>query len=123
MSVIINPGSRIREGSAGWTNTRVQSLRNAYEWHHKMRDESFGHDIDMVDTGEHEDGRWRYVFRHKVTGVEVSLQIHGIDDMDAYLEQALFVPHVYWNGSSSSNPSIEDFAAPGFVATYRQVTE
>ena len=50
-----------------------------------------------------------------MTGAAVVLETHGIDDIAAYERERVFVPRVYWNGSSISEPELEDWAAPGFV--------
>jgi hypothetical protein len=124
MTLLINPGSRIHDGAVGWTNSLEGARLQAAAWLDKMRAEGFG-DVEVREVGQ-ADGdtsRWRFAFRHTVTGVVVFLDTHGIDNIDAYIKQALFEPRVYWNGSSSSNPSMDDFAAPGFVMTFRAVSD
>lgn len=116
MTVIINAGSRIGGEPQGWTNTVEGARRRAGEWLDRMRAVGFV-DVEMTDTVEEVDGRWVFVFRHTVTGVEVKLETHGIDDLDAYMRQYIFDPRVYWNGSSSAEPQLDDFAAPGFSKT------
>ena len=111
MTLIINPGSNI---SPTVENTYERAQQYAQEWHAKMLADGFG-DVELIDTGEEREGRWRFLFRHTVTGVEIALDQHGIDDITGFI----FEPRVYWNGSSCSNPSIEQFAADGFVMTYR----
>jgi hypothetical protein len=119
MSVIINPGSRLPTEPQGWTNTHEGAKREAAQWLARMHADGFG-DIEMTDTGETDGQRWTFEFRHLITRVTVKLETHGIDDLDAYLKQSIFSPRVYWNGSSSSNPSMDDFAAPGYVMTFRE---
>lgn len=123
MSVIINPGSRIAEAAddEGWTNTYAAALAIAREWHGHMADDGFGADIDLIEPDDMagRDGRWTFGFRHRVTGVTVELETHGIAPLDAYTDKRIFAPRQYWNGSSSSNPALEHWAAPGFVQTYR----
>lgn len=116
MSVLINPGSHIGGEPQGWTNTIEGARRRAGEWLDRMRSDGFV-DIEMVELGDEVDGRWLFMFRHTITGVEVPLRIHGIDDLDAYMRQYIFDPRVYWNGSSSAEPDLDDFAAPGFAKT------
>ncbi len=118
--VIINPGSRIATEPQGWSNTREGALREAATWLNRMQNDGFG-DIVVQEIGPDGEGRWTFTFRHTVTDVAVELSTHGIDNMDAYLKQCIFPPRVYWNGSSSSNPSMDDFAAPGYVMTFRAV--
>jgi hypothetical protein len=59
-----------------------------------------------------------FTFRHAVTGTTVELEMHGIDNLQAYEDDHLFAARVYWNGSSLSEPELDDFAAPGFVAVH-----
>lgn len=119
--MIINPGSKIGDAQAatGWTNTYTTALAKAHEWLSRMRAEGIA-DVELTAADETErDGRWTFTFRHTVTGVEVELDTHGIDDEAAYERQHVFAPRVYWSGSSSANPSLDDFAAPGYVMTFR----
>lgn len=115
MTLIINPGSRIGETQQGWTNTEEKARAEAAKWLSNMHAEGMT-DVELLDgCTDDGEGRWRFAFRHKVTGALVYLDTHGIDDMDAYLARCIFPPRVYWNGSSSSDPKLDDFAAPGFV--------
>lgn len=116
MSVLINLGSSIGTQYQGWTNTVETARRAAQEWFDRMTAEGFI-DIELIDTGIEHEGRWKFLFHHTVTGVDVALDTHGIDNMDAYLKHNLVAPRVYWNGSSSSEPDLDDFAAPGFAKT------
>jgi hypothetical protein len=115
-TLLINPGSRIGEESAGagWTNTFKGAQAEALRWLQNAHDDGLT-DVEIVRFGSRpEEGRWSFFFRHKVTGVEAELQTHGIDNMDAYLRQYIFTPRVYWKGSSCSSPELDDFKAPGF---------
>lgn len=116
MTAFINPGSRIGGQPDGWTNTVEQAVLNARAWLDRMRKEGFT-DIEIGEPGPEDQGRWPFVFRHTVTGVEVTLETHGISDPTAYEKQHIFAPRVYWNGSSSAEPDLDDFAAPGFAKT------
>ncbi|PWK81698.1 hypothetical protein C8D88_116109 [Lentzea atacamensis] len=120
---IINPGSRIHASSGdGWTNTYEGAVKEAQRWLKELRDDHIA-DVELVLPGvPGEWGRWVFGFRHKVTGVTVSLETHGIDDWRAYEKQCVFSPKVYWNGSSCGQPQVEDWAAPAFTAikTFRQ---
>lgn len=121
MTLFINPGANLgdRTAAQGWTNRYETAHAEARSWLAKMRAEGIG-DVELVAGDETErEGRWRFTFRHTVTGAEVVLETHGIDDVDAYARQHFFPPRVYWNGSSTSNPSLDDFAAPGFTMTFR----
>lgn len=122
MNVLINPGSRLPEEPQGWTNTYAQAKKEAHEWWERMRRDGFGDDIELIDhEGPCKDGRWLFVFLHKVTRATKCLETHGIDDLDAYKKQAIFPPRVYWNGSSCSNPELADFTAHGYTQTFRKV--
>jgi hypothetical protein len=121
MTVFINPGARLgdAQNADGWTNTYATARATADEWLARMRGEGIA-DVELVTCDETErDGRWTFTFRHAVTGVEVQLETHGIDDGDAYKRQYIFEPRIYWNDSSSADPSLGDFAAPGYVMTFR----
>jgi hypothetical protein len=124
-ATIINPGSHINPPpvDAEWTNTYAEARAQAEEWLANIRSEGIA-DIEIVaeDQTEHE-GRWRFTFRHRLTGVGVELETHGIDDMDAYRRRHLYPPRVYWNGSSCADPELSNWAAPGWVMTYRRETD
>ncbi|WP_067671748.1 hypothetical protein [Nocardia miyunensis] len=121
---IINAGSHIAptQPDEGWTNTREKAAQYAREWFWDQITRDGFTDIEFVDTGREDEGRWVFEVRHKITGVVVEIEQHGIDNLDAYRKRHLFTPRVYWNGSSSANPRLEDFAADGFepVMTYRR---
>lgn len=119
MSVIVNPGSDIPDpvSGEGWTNTYGGALAQAWEWHARMVAEGLGHDVELLRPGrpcKGDSARWRFEFRHKVTGVVVALDTHGISDIEKYRKSHVFYPRVYWNGSSSGEPELEDFAEKGF---------
>jgi hypothetical protein len=121
MAAIVNPGSDPVGSGEGWTNTYDEALAEARRWLASMHAEGMTDvSLDVCD-GEERDGRWRFGFRHAVTGVTVWLETPGVDDVDAYQKGRIFPPRVYWNGSSSDTPKLEDWEAPGFVAvrTYK----
>lgn len=115
MTLINNPGSRIGTDQQGWTNTEARAIVEAAKWLANAHADGLT-DVELLDgcTPDGE-GRWRFTFRHKVTGALVYLDTHGIDDTEAYERQHIFAPRVYWNGSSTADPKLDDFAAPGFV--------
>ena len=116
MNLIINPGSGdVGTQGEGWTNTRDQSKINAYEQFYKPMIEEGFTDITVKDTKQYREGRWVYEFTHDVTGKTIELEMHGIDNMEAYMKEHIFGTRIYWNGSSSSNPELEQFAEEGFV--------
>lgn len=117
--VLINPGSGpIAEGE-DWANTYDGAVTEARKWLAEIRREGIA-DVELFTpegpVEPNDSGRWRFEFRHQVTGVSVFLETHGIDDMAAYLKARVFDPRVYWNGSSCSTPKLADWAAPGFKA-------
>ena len=121
--IIINPGSgTVPAVGDGWTNTAEAARAEAGRWLARI------HEDGMTDVELLPDvitlpvtGRWVFTFRHAVTGVSVELETHGVDDLEAWRRQRVFDPRVYWAGSSAGSPCLDDFAAPGFVKTYRQV--
>ncbi|MFI6302135.1 hypothetical protein ACIBCH_09705 [Amycolatopsis thailandensis] len=114
MTVFINPGSQIGETGEGWTNTFVGAKAEAERWLSQMHNDGL-REVELVAWDENEnEGRWKFWFEHFVTKARVELATHGIDNYDAYMKGRVFGPRVYWNGSSCSMPTIEDFAAPGF---------
>ena len=114
--LIINPGSEISEGNKDkkWTNTHKQARVNAYGGFYKPMEKEGFIDIEVEDTKKENDGRWLFIFKHKITGVSVELQIDGIDDLDEYKKENIFTPRTYWNGSNCSDPDIKDFAKEGY---------
>ena len=115
MTVLINPGSDIGEPGNGWTNTEATARDEAERWLAGMRADGIT-DVELADGATEREGRWVFTFRHAVTGTTVTLETHGIDDIRAYQKDHIFAPRIYWNGSSTSNPELEHFAAPGFLA-------
>jgi hypothetical protein len=123
MTLIINPGSDVSAGE-GWANTFAVAKAAAVDWLAKMHGDGMT-DVKLLDDTSEDDereGRWTFSFRHAVTGTVVELETHGIDNSDAYCKQHIMTPRVYWRGSSSAEPVLEDFAAPGFMAvrTFRR---
>ena len=120
MTLIINPGSRLGPDGDGWTNTYETAHKKAVEWLATMYEKGMT-DVALLPDVRETEHRWVFTFRHAVTGVDVTLQIDGIDNVDTYCERYTFTPRAYWNGSSLSEPDLDDFAANGFepVRTYR----
>lgn len=110
--LIINPGSENKGG------TFEQALTNAYEWL-----ESVVKEFPEVKMTTHEnrlgDGDWNFIFTHTITGKQVDLQIHGFTKKEC--EKFIFHPRVYWNGSSTADPKIEDWLSDDY--TYRIIYE
>jgi len=108
--MIINPGSENKGG------TFKQALINAKEWLVNINKE-----FPEVEMTTNEDkfynGDWNFKFIHKITGKIVELQIHGFTKEECKL--FTFNPRVYWNGSSTSEPDINDWLTDDY--TYRVV--
>lgn len=125
--VIISPGSHVRAGAGqSWTNTVERASAEARKWLAEMHSQGMT-DVELVGDAvpATSGGRWVFTFRHRVTGTQAQLETHGIDDMDAYCQQHIFAPHIYWKGSSVGEPSLDDFAAAGFepVWTFRRTMD
>jgi len=122
--LIINPGSRIAspDHDGDWQNTLTVARRRAEDWLGKMHAEGMT-DVELLDGTTEREGRWVFTFRHKITEATATLEMHGIEPVAAYEQQHWFAPRVYWNGSSTTNPCLEDFAAPGFKAVRTFVAE
>jgi hypothetical protein len=110
--VIINPGSENKGG------TFAQALINAAEWLESIHNEGFT-EVEMSFVKRHKDGDWQFNFTHKVTGKVAILKIHGFTKEQR--KSFVFNPRVYWNGSSTSDPKIEDWLTDDY--TYRIIYE
>lgn len=124
--ILINPGSEIPEPpkDKSWTNTYEVALSIAQDWLKEMHENGLT-DVVLLDPSEcsFEDGRWSFYFQHTVTKKIVAFDTHGISPLTEFATASFFDPRQYWNGSSSADPCLEDFAAPEFVPvrTYRAV--
>jgi hypothetical protein len=122
-TLLINPGSHIADDPDDeWTNTYQQALTTAREWLTRIHSDGIT-DVELIaphPTQAPHDGRWTFTFRHTITGTEVTLETHGIHPLEVYERRHIFGARIYWNGSSSADPELENFAAPGFraVRTY-----
>ena len=105
MGIIINAGSENKGG------TFEQAEINAKEWLESIHNDGFP-EVEMSFVQRHKDGDWQFNFTHKVTGKVATLEIHGFTKEER--EAFVFHPRVYWNGSSTANPKIEDWLADGF---------
>ena len=72
-----------------------------------------------IHENRYKDGDWNFKFKHLVTGAVVDLDIHGFTEEES--EKFMFHPRVYWNGSSTAGPKIEDWLTDGY--TYRILYE
>lgn len=114
MTLIINAGSAIGATEAGWTNTEAQARKEAEKWLALIHADGMV-DVELLPGSVEFESRWRFTFRHAVTAVEVTFETHGIDNEEVYRKRYTFAPRQYWNGSSTNDPEIDDFAAPGFA--------
>jgi hypothetical protein len=106
MTLIINSGS---ENTGG---TFEQAELNAKKFLEGCHDEGL-FEVEMSFVEVRETGNFVFHFTHKVTGKVVELSTHGFTDDEC--RQFMFNPRVYWNGSSTADPKIEDFMADGFT--------
>ena len=107
--MIINPGSENKGG------TFEQALRNARRWHTNIKKEFPEVTMTFHENRLGDGGNWNFRFRHGVTGKCIDLEIHGFTDKEC--KQFVFHPRVYWNGSSTAEPKIEDWLTNEY--TYR----
>lgn len=126
--MIINPGAHISTVQQGWTNTYAEARKEAELWLSSMHSDYGFMDVELLTTDtekEENEGRWTFTFKHNVTGVEITFMTPGIDNYQEFLKQNIFGARVYWNGSSSAYPELEDFAAPGFkmVKTFSKLED
>lgn len=117
--LILNAGSTIGTPSNGWTNTFEKAVEHAQEWLRMMNNNGI-RDVRIVSNTPADGGRWDFVFMHDITGKCATLSAHGIDNLEWYMEQNTFHPRVYWNGSSTANPKIQDFLADGYEIVIRK---
>jgi len=98
--IIINPGSNVSGG------TLEQALINAQVWLDGLHRDGMKEVVIDPDP-VYEEGRWSFTFRHTVTEKTALLETHGLTEEETH--KLLFMPRVYWNGSSTADPSISDF--------------
>jgi len=108
MAIVINPGS---ENVGG---TFEQAEINAKRFLDSCHSEGLL-EVEMEFVKKRQTGNFDFRFTHKVTGKVVELSTHGFTEEEC--GNFLFKPRIYWNGSSTADPKIEDFMADGF--TYR----
>lgn len=103
--LIINPGSENKGG------TLEQATINAEHWLKNIHNEGF-FEVEMSFVEQLKDGDYLFNFTHSVTKKVAALCIHGFtkEEYDGFT----FGPQVYWNGSSTADPKIEDWLVEGF---------
>lgn len=99
MSIIINAGSENKGG------TFEQVEINANEWLKDIHDKGFL-EVEMSFVQQCNNGNFQFDFKHPVTQKVVTLLIHGFTEEEC--KKFTFHPRVYWNGSSTADPEIED---------------
>lgn len=108
MAIIINAGSENKGG------TLEQAKINAQEWLESIHEEGFL-EVEMAYVEQYDKGNFVFAFTHQVTKKAVALEIHGYTEDEC--KKFMFHPRVYWDGSSTGNPKIEDWLTDEF--TYR----
>ena len=101
--IVINPGSENKGG------TIDQAKKNARKWLKAIHEEGFSEVV--MSEGEHGD-YFEFLFTHNVTKKVATLRIHGFTEEER--KEFMFSPRVYWNGSSTGDPKIEDWLEEGF---------
>lgn len=106
MTIIINPGSTMKGG------TEAEALRHALRWLRSIQEDGIT-DVELLPNPEQvADGRWVFSFRHRITRRVATLDVHGLSDKE--IEESVFRPRQYWNGSSTADPQWSDFLTPDF---------
>lgn len=105
MKIIINAGSENKGG------TFKQAEINAKEWLENIHSEGFL-EVEIEFVEQYENGYFLFNFTHKVTNKVATLKIHGFTKEQC--QEFRFHPRVYWNGSSTADPKIEDWLTDGF---------
>ena len=105
--LIINPGSGPVEGG-----TFEQAVLNAETWLENMQADGVT-DVKLIRSAKPQgDGRYVFTFEHNTTGVTATLETHGLTQEQ--VAEHTFPPRVYWRGSSSAEPCLEDFLTDGY---------
>ena len=106
MKMIINPGSEITKGDL------IVAADNAVKWLSTMILNGICDVQVNLEGKELNDNRWRFDFKHKITGVIKELDMHGFTEDEIKL--MTFPPRTYWDGSSCVEPTNEDFLKTGY---------
>lgn len=113
MPIIINPGSENKGG------TLEQAKINAAKWLTSIHAEGF-REVNMKFVEQYpDDGNFRFDFTHTVTKKVAILETHGFTKEQE--DKFMFRPRVYWQGSSTADPKIEDWLGDDF--DYRIIYE
>jgi hypothetical protein len=124
MGVIINPGSGPIVDGPEWTNTYEKARATAEEWYGFVKEANIV-GVMLLDefTYDEESGRWTFFYEHELTKKRVTLETHGIHPMEAYEKRRIFQPRIYWDGSSSGGPEIDDWLTDGYKVAHMIVQE
>lgn len=107
MPIIINPGSENKGG------TLNQAKINAKRWLKIVHNEGFK-EVDMKFIEQYpNNGNFLFHFTHKITKKVATLEIHGFTEEQC--KKFMFHPRVYWQGSSTADPKIEDWISKEFT--------
>lgn len=110
---IINSGSGPAPAEA--VNDFFVALGEAQRWLKRIHEDGWP-EVQLIEPPRHavrDDGTWRFVFVHPVTGKTCTLDQHGFTQTEMDRCRMIFGKRVYWNGCSSSNPKPDDWAADG----------
>ena len=94
--------------------TLEQAKINAEEWLKSIHEEGFI-DVEMTFKERYGEGGnflFLFDFTHSVTKKVATLEIHGFTEEQC--QKFVLHPRVYWNGSSTANPKIEDWLSDEF---------
>lgn len=111
--IIFNPGSEFVGGSFDVAKLRA-------EW--VLKNQILGEgivDVEIMSDVEKTKSGWVFKFRHRVTGVVVYYSTHGLCTVEGTQKwkddnNAWAAPRDYWDGSSCSDPQLEDWLKDGF---------
>jgi len=115
MGIIINAGS---ENTGG---TLEQAKINAENWLKAIKANICVDDLEMTFVKQYEDGDFLFEFKHLITGKVATLVTHGFTEEEC--KKFTQYPRVYWEGSSTADPKLEDWLADGYkykVVYYKQ---
>lgn len=116
--MIINAGSRI---PSELPNTYEEAVKKAERWLSNIHEGGWP-EVEMRAVDEDPvDGRWKFEFTHRVTGVSRILETHGITDQAVNAAKLIACPRIYWNGCSSSEPKPDDWLHDDYVWRYQYV--
>jgi len=108
---IINPGSETVGGTYESAKEEAERLLQC------MFDNGIT-DVVLEDEYEEVEGRYRFTYKHTITGKTGEWDITGLEQN--YKEKGYtFHPRIYWNGSSCSSPEWKDFLTDEYELTVR----